>query len=162
MALGTTMAQWDLPGSVVPPENLHVTLRFVGETDIVGHDRLLAALDERLGGGPFSMRLGGLGAFPSARRATVLWVDVTAGTADLQRLHTAVESACDSAGLGREERPFRPHVTVSRLRPPSDVTALVRAVAPLDIVSPVDRVSVLRSHLGGGTPRYELLTTFEL
>ena len=162
MAIAEHLARRPLPGAPVPAGNFHLTLRFLGETAAVGFDRLLAALDETPLPPPFPLELGGLGAFPQPRKATVLWLGVTAGGEAVENLHLAVDDACAEAGLGREERPFRPHLTVSRMRPPVDVRSLIEHTPQFNLRSRVDAIAVLRSHLGGGAPRYELLETFPL
>lgn len=162
MAIASHLGQRPLPGALVPSENLHFTLRFLGDLDPVSFDRLLAALDEVALPNPFPVVLGGLGAFPKPRQATVLWFGVSVGADALASLQLCVEDACEEAGLGREERPFRPHVTVSRMRPPEDVRSLISDTPPLDLRSPIDEIVVLRSHLGGAAPRYEPLERFSL
>ncbi|HEX7100519.1 MAG TPA: RNA 2',3'-cyclic phosphodiesterase [Acidimicrobiia bacterium] len=123
-ALADRLGGLDIPGRRVPPPNWHVTLRFVGHVEEVAYERWLAALAEADVPGPFSVSLGGLGAFPRPARATVLWVGVESGDA-LADLAAAVDDAADRVGLGREERPFVPHLTISRVRPPEDVRSLV-------------------------------------
>lgn len=162
MAIADRADALDLPGSVVPSENLHLTLRFLGEMDSVGLDRLLAALDEAEFPSLFVLRLGALGAFPNATRASVLWIGVDGASEQLEDLHAAVDESCQSAGFDPEERPFRPHVTVSRMRPPVDVRSIVAGAPRVDVSSLVDEVVVLRSHLSSGPPRYELLERFSL
>jgi RNA 2',3'-cyclic 3'-phosphodiesterase len=162
LAVAAQLDRRILPGVRVPAENLHFTLRFIGDLDAVGFDRLLAGLDETTMPDPFRVALGGLGAFPQPRQAAVLWIGVTAGVEALEDLHLAVENACEVAGLGREDRPFRPHVTVSRMRPPEDVRGVIASTPPLDMRSSIDEIVVLRSHLGGGSPRYEPLERFPL
>jgi RNA 2',3'-cyclic 3'-phosphodiesterase len=162
MAITEHLDRRRLPGVPVPAENLHFTLRFLGDLGSVDFDRLLAALDEATLPDPFPVTLGGLGAFPKPQQATVLWLGVTAGGDGLEDLHSTVEGACDRAGLGREERPFRPHVTVSRIRPPEDVRAVIADLSPLGLRSVIDEIVVLRSHLGESAPRYEPLERFLL
>jgi 2'-5' RNA ligase len=162
MAIDEKTAPLPLPGSVVPPENLHLTFRFLGETDRISLERLLAALDDSVLPPSFVIRLGALGAFPHGRRASVLWLDVSDRAGRLGELHAAVEDACEAAGFGPEERPFRPHVTLSRMRPPADVRALIAQTPSFDLTSPVDGVAVLRSRRGGGPPQYEMLERFPL
>lgn len=162
LAIAEHLARRRLPGAAVPAENFHFTLRFIGEMDPVSFDRLLGALDEATLPDPFGVVIGGLGAFPKPRQATVLWLGVPVGGGALEDLQLTVEDACEEAGLGREERPFRPHLTVSRMRTPEDVRSLIADTPPLDLRSPVDEIVVLRSHLGGGAPRYEPLERFSL
>ena len=160
--LGRWLEPLDLAGRIVPTEDLHLTLRFLGELDTVALDRLSGALDESDLSEPFSIRLEGLGAFPHARKASVLWIGVDDHSGRLGLVHTAVEDACEEAGLGRDERPFRPHVTVSRCRPPADVRATMSTAPPLGISTPVNDVVVLLSHLGARDGRYEVVERFDL
>jgi len=151
-----------LPGRPVRPQNWHLTLRFLGDVDGPGYDRLLAALDEADLGEHFRVRLGGLGAFPKPSRATVLWVDFAQGKDRLADLAARVEQAVEIAGLPGEDRPFRAHLTLSRIRPPQDVRRFLEEVGPLGIGWGVDRVVLYRSHLGPGGPRYEEMAVFAL
>jgi 2'-5' RNA ligase len=158
----TDVAPRGLPGRVVPPGNWHVTLRFLGDVDPVGRDRLLAALDDAELGPPFAVRWAHLGAFPRPRRATVLWVGADRGTVELEQLAALVEDAAGVAGFTPEERPFRSHLTLSRIRPSQDITALVDAIPPMGVMMPVDRVVVYQSRLGRGGAQYTELESFPL
>ena len=151
-----------LPGRPVPPENWHVTLRFLGSVDEVGRDRLLAGLDAAVLGERFDVEWGGLGAFPRPARATVLWVGADRGDGPLRLLAERVEDAVVGAGFDPEDRPFRSHLTLSRIRPHQDVTPIVDRLEPLGVRMPVDRVVVYRSHLGRGGARYEEIEEFPL
>jgi 2'-5' RNA ligase len=146
-----------LPGRVVHPRNWHLTLRFLGDTDDVAYERLLAALDQAPLGEPFRVALGRPGAFPQPARATVLWVGFAKGGAELQRLADAVEAAVELAGFPPEDRPFRPHLTLSRIRPHQDVRPVIDRLSFDGISWTVGEVAIIRSHLGPGGPRYEQL-----
>ena len=161
-ALVDRAAPRGLPGRVVPPPNWHVTLRFLGDVEETGRDRMLGALDEADLGDPFMVRWGALGAFPRPARATVLWVGADRGVEDLTILASVVEEAARSAGFPAEDRPFRSHLTLSRIRPHQDVTPLLERVEPLGVSMPVDRVVLFRSHLGKGPARYEEIEEFPL
>jgi len=91
----------------------------------------------------------------------VAWVGVDANDA-LDELQDGTEEACAAAGLGREERPFRPHITVARIRPPRDLRPILAGSEPIDLAFAVNQVTVLRSHPGGRIPRYEPLEVFAL
>lgn len=150
-----------LPGRLVHEADLHITLRFLGDVDEVAYDRLLKELDDQTWPAPYSLRLTALGAFPHARSATVAWVGVD-DSPQLEHTYTSVEDACDAAALGREERPFRPHVTVSRVRPPADLRPILAGANQLGVTFAVRRIVVLRSHAGGPGPRYEPLDFIDL
>ena len=151
-----------LPGRPVRPELWHLTLRFLGEVDEVGGDRIVRAVDDTDRGPAFALRWGSLGAFPRPRRANVLWLAVDQGESAAEGLAAVVEEAVEAAGFPPEDRPYRSHLTLSRLRPDQDVTAVLEAVPPLGLAMPVDRVVLYRSHLGPGGPRYEEVEAFPL
>jgi 2'-5' RNA ligase len=162
MALADRLVGTGIPGKVVPPENWHITLRFIGWTDDVGYDRLLAALDQSHFGPPFDVALGEIGAFPRARNATVVWLAVSKGRDRLEDLAGEAEEAARSAGIPEEDRPFRAHLTLSRVRPAEDVSRLVESFPGADVGWRCRSVVVYRSHLGRGGARYEPLETFPL
>jgi 2'-5' RNA ligase len=152
-----------LPGGLVPPANWHITLRFLGSVEQVTYNRMLEALDRARLGGPFRIAFGGLGAFPRAAGATVLWVSVEQGADHLSALATQVEGALEIAGIEAEDRPFSAHLTLSRIRPPQDVRPLIEATSSVGVRQTVTKVVVYRSHLGGRRPaRYEELEDFPL
>ena len=99
------------------PEQLHGTLRFLGDTP---EDRL-AGLEAALAGvdtpPPLDLRLDGLTAFPSRRRPLVLVARVTP-TDELMSLQQRIEDTVQRLGFEAESRPFRPHVTLARLKHP--------------------------------------------
>lgn len=159
MALADRVASLPIPGRLAPPENWHITLRFLGTVDQVTYERFLSALDVA-DVGPFRVRLGGVGAFPNARHATVVWVAVEEGERELESLNEVSEEAAQSAGLPVDERPFRPHLSLARVRPPADVRAL--AGTPVGLGWRCDRVVVYRSDTGRGGARYDPLETLRL
>ena len=160
MALADRTSPLHIPGRLVPKENWHFTLRFLGETDQVRYERFLAGLAIVEKKAPFPIRLAGFGAFPKPQKATVVWTGVSEGVEDLSLLNEFAEEAAQSAGFEPEERPYRPHLTLSRIRPPVDVRWLVDE--PLDLSWRNNEVVVYRSHLGRGGARYEPLETFTL
>jgi 2'-5' RNA ligase len=114
----------------VVPDKRHLTLRFLGDVEEAALPALVATTD-RLAAThrPFDMELGGVGAFPSLRRARVLWIGVEQEPR-LELLHHDLELALEPLGHELEGRPFRPHVTLARVRTPLDAErgrALARA-----------------------------------
>ncbi len=162
MALADTLRGIAIPGRPVPPENWHLTLRFLGGIDRVTCERLLGAIDQTGLGGRFRIALRGLGAFPRPSKATVVWLGVAEGRERLEDLADIAEEAAVDAGVAPEDRPFRPHLTLSRVRPEEDVTELVETGADLGIGWRCESIVVYRSHLGRGGARYEPLETFSL
>jgi 2'-5' RNA ligase len=151
-----------LPGRVAAPENWHLTLRFIGRMDEVSFDRLLGDIDQKDRGGPFRLRLAGLGAFPNPRRAAVLWVGVDQGSTELTALAGQMEEIVTGIGMEAEDRPFHPHLTLSRIRPPQNVVSLLDAGEAISVTWRADRVTIYSSTAGSGSVRYETLETFVL
>lgn len=158
-ALADELAGLPIPGRLVPAENWHLTTRFLGNVDITTFERFLSRLDVGAES-PFRLRLGRIGAFPNPRKATVVWIGVEEGSMELMRLAEIAEEAAQAAGLEPEDRPFHPHLTISRVRPPSNVARLIDH--KVDLTWRCDRVVVYRSHLGRGGARYEPLESIRL
>lgn len=100
----------------------HLTLRFLGETDerrLPELRALLQAVAERAA--PFRIELRGLGAFPDPRRPRLLYAEVGEGRESVVALAAAVESALAPVGLPPSTRPFRPHLTLLRVRNARDL-----------------------------------------
>jgi 2'-5' RNA ligase len=162
MALADRLGAVAVPGKAVPPENWHITLRFLGHTDQVAYERYLAALDSTGLGPEFDVGLGAMGAFPRPRSATVTWLAVTEGQGRLERLAAETEEAALVAGFSLEERPFRAHLTLSRVRPPEDVSRLVEELPAVGLRWRCRSIVVYRSRPGRGGVRYEPLEMFAL
>jgi RNA 2',3'-cyclic 3'-phosphodiesterase len=162
MHLYSALSGAELPGRPVVPENWHLTLRFLGDTLTSRAERLRQELTSRELGPPVATSFGGFGAFPRPPRAAVLWLGFSDGAIELARLAERVETAVRVAGLPTEKRAFRPHLTLSRLRPPRDVGPLLENLPPFPGSLLVREVTLFRSHLGSGPPRYEPLARFPL
>lgn len=146
----------------VPPHNLHLTLKFLGQVSEELLDPLVRALAPRVAGqSPFDVEIGEVGAFPSARSARVLWVGVAGGAAQLARLARGVEGAAASVGLPRDHRPYRGHMTVARLREPARVP-IERVERPSPVAIHVREIVLFRSDLGRGGARYQALARLPL
>ena len=141
-----------IPGSHVVPANWHLTLRFLGPTTELERDLLSARLDECLEDGPFRLTFGGLGAFPRPRRAAVAWLAVSSGEERLATLASCCEEAAQAAGKEPEGRPFHPHLTLSRIRPPQPMEELIERFPRYPGVLDVDRVVLYESRLKGSRP----------
>lgn len=149
------------------PEQLHLTLKFLGEVQpatVAAAREALAPLFTREA--PFTLTLSGLGAFPSPARAQVLWAGVTEGRETLTRLAAAAEAALVPAGVPAENRPFKPHLTLGRVREGGLSPALVEAVTAgrgrAFGATQVEQVVLMRSRLTPQGPVYTPLFTFAL
>jgi 2'-5' RNA ligase len=151
-----------IPGRVAPAANWHLTLRFLGATTADQRASIIQHLRAAELGAAFELGFGGLGAFSRPRSARVLWMGLADGAERMQALARMAEDAARVAGFAPEEKPFKPHLTLSRIQPPRDVTRAIADVPPLDLRMPVREVILFRSHLGGGPPRYEAVERFGL
>jgi 2'-5' RNA ligase len=108
--LGTAIVRW------VPVQNIHLTLKFLGDVAPANVDALTQMLDVEAGRvDPFDIHIGGLGSFPSLKRPHVLFVGVQA-PAGLEALYRGIESACVGLGYPSEARGFSPHLTLGRIK----------------------------------------------
>lgn len=111
------------------PDNLHLTLRFLGDVKENDLQELFDALQEGVSGlSPFAMAVEGLGVFPNWRHPRVVWAGCGEGADDAVRLADAVEEAVTGLGYERENRPFQPHFTLGRVKMPADADGLESAV----------------------------------
>jgi 2'-5' RNA ligase len=131
----------------VDPSLLHLTLKFCGDVSQERIDELIERCAVRARGvQPFDVAVGGLGAFPNAREARVLWAGVTKGASELARLARKLDAACARLGVERERRAYQAHLTLGRLREPQRV-AVERLAAPEGIAFRVDDVVFFQSRL---------------
>ncbi len=158
------MIQAGVPGARwVRPEGLHVTLRFIGEVAI----DVAADIDAELGrltAGGFTLRIGGVGQFGTARRAEMLWAGVERSE-PLQFLHDKVDRALVAAGLPAGDRKFKPHITLGRLKnaPADRVMRWLTDYAPFQTEPvAVEHFVLFRSHLGNQGSVYEELAVYDL
>lgn len=104
-------------GRWVAPEGIHLTLKFLGDVPAARLPDLRQAI-ERAGQGiaPFALALGRLGCFPNLSSPRVIWVGIEEPTGTLVRLQLAVEREMSRLGFRPEGRPYRPHLTLARVR----------------------------------------------
>jgi RNA 2',3'-cyclic 3'-phosphodiesterase len=151
-----------LPGKRPPPENWHITLRFLGDLDDLSLDRLAREVADTIEERPGRAICSGLGAFPRASRAGVLFAAIIDRDDRLARLAAQCEVAAREAGLEPDERPFVPHLTLSRVRPMVDVRILISSFEPFSVPIAVGEVALMRGNRLRGVVRYETLERFGL
>ena len=151
---------------VVEPENLHVTLSFLGQVP----DEAAPRLSDALRGAarplaPFAVRLAGVGAFPNARRPRVAWVGMQ-GAEPLVALALRAREALAAAGHPGDDKDFRAHLTLARTRSTRGLDGLVRFLRDhgRDDLGPLDvrEARLYRSTLSPKGPTYETVATAPL
>jgi 2'-5' RNA ligase len=156
-------------------ESIHLTLRFLGETDAALADVLARSLEQIAGAhAPFDLRLAGVGCFPNFRRPSVVWTGVGGEADRLLRLHAPIEELARRAGFAPETRPFSPHLTLGRFRREATAAQLGRAGATLEAAAatpavrawsaalPVHHVALMESDLRPGGAVYTARGVFPL
>lgn len=98
-------------------ENLHVTLKFIGEADPHRLEGIPNALSKVRSNAPIGLDFRGLGFFPNERNPRVVWAGVNASL-NLPALAADIDLALETQGFAREHRAFTPHLTLARLEPP--------------------------------------------
>jgi 2'-5' RNA ligase len=149
----------------VRPEGLHLTVKFLGEVDPSRLEEIGGALEAATARTPrLPLVLREIGAFPHWRRPRVLWAGLEADPA-IELLVHRVESGCAALGFAIEGRPFRPHVTLGRLREgaalPPDAAPRLEA-APVAGEGLADSVVLYRSVADPGGSRFHAQAIFPL
>ncbi len=144
----------------VSPEGMHITLKFLGETD----PGLLPAITEAIrraakNWAGFEFRLRGLGVFPGQSRARVIWAGIQEGYTEIETLNSRLETELGSPDFPKESRPFHPHLTLGRAGSPlpRDLIALAlnREKEFATPLGKIDRIVLFRSHLARQGAKYE-------
>lgn len=151
-----------VPGKRVHPDNWHLTLRFLGPADEVPIDRVARELDRTLDAPGGRVRCTGLGAFPRSSKATIVYIAIDDPEDLLGAIAGQCEESCRNAGLEPEERPFVPHITLARVRPPQDVRRLFGTFGDFSVPVRIRAVTLFVSEAEGRGVRYRAIETFPL
>jgi len=155
------------PWRWVPPENMHLTLKFLGEMDErVLPDIKAVAVDAAFRAKPFRVSYGPFGAFPNMARPRVIFFEATEGTQELASIARLLEEGVEALGIPRERRPFTAHLTLARIKEPlpHGMVEKLGSVPPLPSTATqdVDRFVLMQSHLAPSGARYEEVGSFRL
>ncbi|HET6879050.1 MAG TPA: RNA 2',3'-cyclic phosphodiesterase [Pirellulales bacterium] len=151
----------------VKPEAMHLTLKFLGEVELIDTPAVCEAVKTAVAElPPFEIVVSGAGAFPAADRPRTIWLGVSEGNGELVVLHDAVERALAKLGFRQENRRFRPHLTLGRVRGDRDLRELGQLIVKhadfVGGVSSVDEVTVFSSELEAEGPLHEPLAVAPL
>jgi 2'-5' RNA ligase len=152
----------------VEPENVHITLKFLGDVPLDDVDRIKSALRKGLEGRrAFDLEVAGAGCFPGGRKAPrVIWMGLAGDTRSLEEIALSVDGLCAGLGFSREARPFKAHLTIGRVRRGSgrlrELAEAVGSVTFNPLKLRVDRVNLVRSRLSPKGPTYTVLESAAL
>ena len=132
--------------------NIHLTLKFLGDVQASRIDKIGKALMETACQfSPFVVSLAGIGAFPNSRKPRIVWVGIEKGSDRLIEIAKHIEASMKRVGFPRERRPFRPHLTVGRIRRLTNPAAMTEALERSKIGElgefTVGRISLIKSQL---------------
>jgi RNA 2',3'-cyclic 3'-phosphodiesterase len=148
----------DAEASWSRPENIHLTLKFFGNVDqakvAIVSDVLARVAKESA---PIGITAGGTGVFPRPSHPQVLWIGIDDRTGALARLQKRVEDECAREGFPQEDRAFRPHLTIARIRNPRNANRLAEAhlrleFAPAELL--LNELVLFRSELSPKGSKY--------
>ncbi len=147
------------------PDQFHYTLKFLGEQPPARANRAVeAALAAREGPSRFSLTLTGVGAFPNERRPSTLWTGAGEGADRLAELAASLERLLVKEGFARENRPFKPHLTLARIKSYAGEIAAAKALKTAEIgeigAAPIDRFVLMQSTLKPSGSEYAILEEF--
>ncbi len=142
--------------------NIHLTLKFLGETPQRLVEKFDSAISRAVNGiTPFPILISGSGVFPRPRDPRVLWIGISDTAGQLSKLHSQLETECELEGFAKEARPFHPHLTLARIRAREGAREIARAhedlkFAPEEIT--VNEVLLIRSELTSKGSRYSTIS----
>ncbi|MDH4158526.1 MAG: RNA 2',3'-cyclic phosphodiesterase [candidate division Zixibacteria bacterium] len=150
-------------GSVkwVTPKNIHLTMKFLGDTE----ENLVDSINEQIDAiardfTPVETAITRLGAFPNLSRPRVIWAGLDKNIEVLAEISGKVEAAVESLGFEREERSFKAHLTLGRVRQPAGLGNLTNYIKSLDVPEMsfrMDQLVLFRSTLTPRGPVYDRL-----
>lgn len=155
----TELQRFDAPVKWVKPESIHLTLKFLGDVADASLPAAMEILNKCVAGvAPFQLAVKGAGGFPSLRRPRVLFVGAEDTSKTAAELARRLNREMTRAGVPREDRKFRSHITIGRVRRPRPMGALAQrleALADRECGSmTVDRIVLMQSQLTATGPIY--------
>lgn len=154
----------------VNPQNIHLTLKFLGEIDekqLMEISRILE--DTARDRSQFHIRLASFGAFPNIKSCRVIWVGIDKGDAETKEIAKDLEREIEKIGIPKEERAFSSHITIGRMRSSLNRQKLTQALEKLasdsegfPAESPVTKITLYKSTLTPQGPIYKILKEVNL
>lgn len=151
----------------VKPENIHLTLKFLGHITKEGLEEVKLATREALKPfTPFEISISGLGAFPKIKYPRVIWVGIDKGKEDLEKIVFNLEERLMKIGFAREKRKFSPHLTLGRVKSQKGKGGLIEALTNTEASHlgsmRVDKIAIIQSELKPQGPVYTSLEEIDL
>ena len=163
--LGVLQAELKHTGSKlswVKPNNIHLTLKFLGDTEESLIDKIICQLEKAAKDSePFDVRIENIGAFPNLKRPRVIWVGAETVTNDLTELVGRINENLSKFGFEADRKKFSPHLTLGRVRDSRGVDEVVKKIMEKDSfaagVFKVNKISFIKSQLTNQGAIYTVL-----
>jgi RNA 2',3'-cyclic 3'-phosphodiesterase len=147
-------------------DNLHLTLKFLGDIPVASVEQLsVAASIVTTRVEPFEIVVEGCGAFPLRGQPRVLWIGIDDPSGKLSEFSRALEDECANAGFARDSRTFHPHLTIARLRQPHgsrQLAARHKEVGFNREAISISELALIRSELRSEGARHTVISRHEL
>ena len=156
----------DVAASWTRVENIHLTLKFFGNVNVDRIPTISEAATRTVEAfSPFTIAVGKTGVFPKPSRPQVLWIGVSDPSGKLSEMQRRLENECAKAGFEKEDRAYRPHLTIARIRKPDGARRLADAHIQM-IFEPaeinVNELIVFRSELSSKGSKYTAISRHPL
>ncbi|MEZ0290131.1 MAG: RNA 2',3'-cyclic phosphodiesterase [Sulfolobales archaeon] len=157
-----------IAGSSIKPvedENIHLTIRFLGEIDLATLDSVKKILDKLTSFKRFELHIRGVGGFPSLGRPRVIWIGIEKGFENLREIRRYIDSFVSKLRVQPDQHEFHPHITIGRVKTslPPKVTQILADHTNEDFgITPVSKIYLKKSTLTPRGPVYSDLYYIEL
>ena len=136
----------------VRPENIHITLKFLGEINPAVIEKTGNVLRETAGEyTPIKLKAKGMGVFPGIKRPRVIWAGLSEQTGKLIEMQKTLEENLEISGFPRETRAFKAHLTIGRIKGRSDPNKILNAIQEsshfMTVTFNIDRITLFKSEL---------------
>ncbi|HEX6649955.1 MAG TPA: RNA 2',3'-cyclic phosphodiesterase [Pyrinomonadaceae bacterium] len=156
----------DVPASWTRVENIHLTVKFFGNVAVDQIPKISEATSRAVKDfDSFQIEIGGIGVFPKLSRAQVLWIGVSDLSGKLLELQRRLENEFAKAGFPKEDRAYKPHLTIARIRKPEGARRLADAhlnmsFEPAELI--VNELILFRSELSSKGSKYTAISRHKL
>ncbi|MEI6519248.1 MAG: RNA 2',3'-cyclic phosphodiesterase [bacterium] len=152
---------------IVPSQNIHLTLKFIGDFDDRKIPGLCAAIRESIAEvSPFRITLNSCGVFPPRDNVNVVWTGVSDKAGKLNNLVNQIDETCLLFNIQKEKRSFTPHLTIARVkrecRDSEVIRRKIQLAIPKEITQTVNEIILFASDLRSTGSVYTVVEKFEL
>lgn len=143
--------------------NIHLTLKFLGDIEPSKVDKISVSIQSVANEFfPFTMSLAGIGAFPNSRKPSIVWVGIEEGSGEIVQIANRIESSMEKLGFAKEKRPFKPHLTIGRIRELKHPSVMAKSLENNEIGEigrfRVEKLSFIKSQLDPAGSIYTTLS----